>query len=107
MFQMRSNDFFLGNPFNILSYGILTHIIAHCVNMDVDELIFNGGDIHIYENQISALKEQLLRNPHKYSLPRLELNPDIKNIEDFKYEDIKIVGYKSYPAIKAILSVGL
>ena len=107
MFQMRSNDFPCGNPFNLLSYSVLTHMIAQCVNMDVDELIFNGGDVHIYENQIPAFKEQLSRNPYKYALPHLELNPDIKNIEDFKYEDIKIVGYESYPVIKFPLSVGL
>lgn len=107
MFQMRSNDFPCGNPFNLLSYSVLTHMIAQCVNMDVDELIFNGGDVHIYENQIPAFVEQLSRNPYKYALPHLELNPNIKNIEDFKYEDIKIIGYDSYPAIKFPLSVGL
>lgn len=107
MFQMRSNDFPCGNPFNLLSYSVLTHMIAQCVNMDVDELIFNGGDVHIYENQIPAFVEQLSRNPYKYALPHLELNPNIKNIEDFKYEDIKIIGYESYPTIKFPLSVGL
>lgn len=107
MFQMRSNDFPCGNPFNLLSYSILTHMIAQCVNMDVDELIFNGGDVHIYENQIPAFEEQLSRSPYKYALPHLELNPNIKNIQDFNYDDIKIVGYESYPAIKFPLSVGL
>jgi thymidylate synthase len=104
---MRSNDVCCGLPFNIMSYALLTHMIAQCVNMDVDELIFNGGDVHIYENQIPAFEEQLSRSPYKYALPHLELNPNIKNIEDFKYEDIKIVGYESYPAIKFPLSVGL
>lgn len=107
MFQMRSNDLPLGAPINYVSYAILTHMIAQCVNMDVDELIFNGGDVHIYENQIPAFEEQLSRSPYKYALPHLKLNPDIKNIEDFNYEDIKIVGYESYPAIKFPLSVGL
>jgi thymidylate synthase len=107
MWNQRSVDTLLGLPFNILSYAILTYMIAQCVNMDVDELIFNGGDVHIYENQITAFKEQVNRNPYKYALPHLKLNPDIKNIEDFKYEDIKIVGYESYPAIKFPLSVGL
>lgn len=107
MFQMRSNDLPLGAPINYVSYAILTHMIAQCVNMDVDELIFNGGDVHIYENQIPAFEEQLSRSPYKYALPHLELNPYVKNIEDFKYEDIKIVGYESYPAIKFPLSVGL
>lgn len=107
MWMQRSVDTMLGLPFNILSYSILTHMIAQCVNMDVDELIFNGGDVHIYENQIAGFEEQLNRNPHKYALPDLVLNPNIKNIQDFKYEDIKIVGYRSYPAIKFPLSVGL
>lgn len=108
MFHMRSNDVILGLPFNILSYGILTHMVAQCCNMDVDELIFNGGDVHIYENQIEIYeKEQKDRNPHMYSLPTLLLNPDIKEIDDFKYEDIKIEGYKSYPIVKYPLSVGL
>lgn len=107
MWNQRSVDCFLGLPFNIESYSILTYIIAHCVNMDVDELIFIGGDVHIYLNQMDAINEQLKRNPYKYDLPHLKLNPDIKNIEYFKYEDIKIIGYESYPAIKAPLSVGL
>ena len=107
LWNQRSVDTLLGLPFNILSYAILTHIIAQCTNMTVDELIFNGGDCHIYENQVTAFKEQANRNPIKYALPHLKLNPDIKNIEDFKYEDIKIIGYESYPAIKFPLSVGL
>jgi thymidylate synthase len=107
MWMQRSVDTMLGLPFNILSYSLLTHMIAQCVNMDVDELIFNGGDVHIYENQISALNEQLSRSPYRYNLPYLELNTNIKNIEDFKYEDIKIMDYKSYPSIKIPLSVGL
>ena len=107
MWNQRSVDTLLGLPFNILSYAILTHMIAQCVNMDVNELIFNGGDVHIYENQIEAFKEQVNRNPYKYAPPHLELNPNIKNIGDFNYDDIKIVGYESYPLIKYPLSVGL
>lgn len=107
LWNQRSVDTLLGLPFNILSYAILTHMIAQCVNMEADELIFNGGDCHIYENQISAFQEQVNRKPYKYALPCLKLNPEIKNIEDFKYEDIKIIGYESYPAIKFPLSVGL
>lgn len=108
MFQMRSNDAILGLPFNILSYSILTHMIAQCCDMEVGELIFSGGDVHVYENQVEIYeKEQKNRNPHMYSLPTLSLNPDIKEIDDFKYEDIKIEGYKSYPTVKYPLSVGL
>ena len=107
-FIMRSNDWLLGNPFNCLSYSVLVHMIAQCANMDVDELIFDGGDCHIYENQIEIYeKEQKNRNPHMYALPKLWLNPEIKDIDDFTFDDIKIIGYKSYPAVKYPLSVGL
>lgn len=107
MFQMRSNDIGCGTAFNWLSYALMTHIIAQCANMDVDELIYTVGDAHIYKNHIEPLKEQLTRNPHLYALPTLWLNPEKKNIDDFTYEDIKIIGYKSYPAIKMPLNVGL
>lgn len=107
MFQMRSNDIGCGTAFNWLSYALMTHIIAQCVNMDVDELIYTVGDAHIYKNHIEPLKEQLTRNPHLYALPTLWLNPEKKNIDDFTYDDIKIIGYKSYPAIKMPLNVGL
>ena len=107
MFQMRSNDIGCGTAFNWLSYALMTHIIAQCVNMDVDELIYTVGDAHIYKNHIEPLKEQLARNPHLYALPTLWLNPEKKNIDDFTYDDIKIIGYKSYPAIKMPLNVGL
>ena len=113
MFQMRSVDTLLGLPFNILSYAILTHIIAACTNMDVDELIFSGGDVHVYKNQINTyVTEQKERNPHLYGLPKLVLNYKTDNnfyadIDNFKYEDVKIEGYESYPAIKLQLNVGL
>ena len=106
MWQQRSVDTSLGLPFNILSYAILTHMVAQCVNMDVDELIFSGGDVHIYMNQLEGIQTQLRRNPYRYSLPTLNLNPEITNILDFKYEDFKIVGDRSYPTIKMPLSVG-
>lgn len=107
MWNQRSVDCGLGWSFNLLSYSILTHMIAQCVNMDVDEVIFSGGDVHVYKNHIEPLKEQLSRNPHLYALPTLKLNPNITEINDFTYEDIKIVGYESYPTIKMPLSVGL
>ena len=106
MFFCRSQDFPLGTPFNIASYALLTHMIAHVCNMDVDELIWNGGDCHVYLNQIESVKEQLKRSGYK-DLPTLILNPEIKNINDFKYEDIKIENYKCEDSIKIPLSVGL
>lgn len=108
MWNQRSVDTLLGLPFNILSYGILTHLIAQCVGMEVGELIFNGGDVHVYENQIETYKkEQQSREPKMYGLPTLVLNPEIKEIRKFTYEDIKIEGYESYPSVKYPLSVGL
>jgi thymidylate synthase len=108
MWNMRSNDVCCGLPFNIMSYALLTHMIAQCVNMDVDELIFNGGDVHIYENHIQTfLDTQNKRNAHRYALPKLYLNKDVKNIGDFKYEDFTIKGYESYPTVKYELNVGL
>ena len=105
-FTMRSNDFFLGNPINIVSYALLTHMFAQCANMTVGELVYHGMDVHLYENHIEQIKEQLGRDPHRYDLPKLELNKDVKNIFDFKFDDIKILNYESYPTIKAPLSVG-
>jgi thymidylate synthase len=108
MWHQRSVDVLLGLPFNIMSYAVFTHMIAQCVNMDVDELIFNGGDVHVYENQIETyLSTQKLNHPKLYSLPTLVLNKDIKNINDFTYDDIKIDGYQSYSKISYPLSVGL
>lgn len=108
MFHMRSNDICCGAPFNWMSYGVLTHMVAQCTNMDVDELIFECGDTHIYENHIKIFEEeQAIRNPHMYPLPKLWLNPEITNIDDFTYDDIKVIGYKSYPTVKYPLNVGL
>ena len=107
MWNQRSVDTLLGLPFNIVSYAILTHIIAKVCNMDVDELIFNGGDCHVYVNQIDTYeREQRDRNPHAYSLPKLSLPAKI-DIDNLEYGDIKIEGYESYPPIKYPLSVGL
>ena len=108
MWNQRSVDSLLGLPFNILSYAVLTHIIAQCADMEVGELIFNGGDVHVYENQIEEYeRSQKNNNPHMYALPTIVLNSEKKEIDDFKYEDIKIEGYKSYPTVKYPLSVGL
>lgn len=106
-FYCRSQDVPLGTPFNIASYALLTCMIAQCVGMLPSDLVYSGGDCHIYRNQIDGVVEQLKRNPHQYNLPTLWLNPEIKEINDFKFEDIRIDGYKSFDAIKFPLSTGL
>lgn len=105
-FTMRSNDWCCGCPYNCVSYSILTHLIAQVCNMSVGELIYYGLDCHVYENHMDAVNEQLARDPFKYNLPVLSLNKEITNIDDFKFEDIKILNYESYPPIKYPLNVG-
>lgn len=105
-FTMRSNDWCCGCPYNCVSYSILTHLIAQVCNMSVGELIYYGLDCHVYENHMDAANEQLARDPFKYNLPILSLNKEITNIDDFKFEDIKILNYESYPSIKYPLNVG-
>lgn len=107
MWLQRSVDYGLGFPFNLTSYSLLLCMIAQCVNMVPGEVICSLGDVHIYENHIEGLNEQLSRDPNKYSLPKLVLNPNINNIDHFTFEDIKIENYESYPTIKLPLSVGL
>lgn len=99
----RSGDIFLGVPANIFSYSLLTHMIAQICNMDVGSFSHTIVDAHLYINHIEQAKEQLSREP--YNLPTLWLNPEIKNINDFTYEDIKILNYESHPAIKAVVAV--
>lgn len=101
----RSCDTFLGVPFNIGQYAFLTHIIAKLVNMVPGELIWSGNSVHIYENHIEQVKEQLKRKPME--LCQLKINADWESIDDIKFEDFEILNYKSHPAIKGELSVGL
>lgn len=108
MFNMRSVDFILGLPFNMMSYSVLTHMVAQCANMDVGEVIFVGGDCHVYENQIDTFMNiQDKRSSLSYPLPVLHLNPYILDIDGFGPDDITVEGYKSHPAVKYPLSVGL
>lgn len=101
---MRSNDMFLGNPFNIVQYAILTHMIAQINNLEATELIYSGSDTHIYSNHLDQVNEQLIRDPYKYESPTLKLNPNINSIDDFKFDDFEIVNYNHYPPIKASVS---
>ena len=89
-FMCRSQDMALGTPANIMSASLLLSMVAQCVNMVPDEVIWNGCDCHIYLNQMDGVDEQLTRDPHKYGLPRLKLNPIVKDIDMFEYEDIVI-----------------
>ena len=99
----RSADIFLGVPFNIASYALLTHMIAQVCNLKVGEFIHTLGDAHIYSNHMDQVQLLLSRDTKK--LPELKLNPAIKNIFDFKYEDIEILNYDPHPAIKAVVAV--
>ena len=106
MWTQRSVDSFLGLPYNIASYSILTYMIAQVCNMIPDEVICSLGDTHIYMEHMDAVNEQLSNYPMKYDLPRLVLNPNITDINDFTLNDVKVENYKSYPTIKAKLLVG-
>lgn len=102
MYQ-RSCDMFLGVPFNIASYALLTHMIAQVCGLDVGEFVHVLGDAHIYNNHIEQVKEQLKREP--LPAPTLQLNPEVKDITKFTMEDIKLLNYHSHSAIKAPMAV--
>jgi thymidylate synthase len=99
----RSADVFLGVPFNIASYALLTIMVAQVCNLDVGEFVHTFGDLHLYNNHLEQAQLQLTRQP--YPLPKMKLNPMVNSINDFKYADFELVDYQFHPHIKAEVSV--
>jgi thymidylate synthase len=103
MLTQRSNDLFLGSPYNIASYALFTHMIAQVCGYKVGELVYSQGDVHIYHNAMDAVKEQLTRKPK--AEPHLYIDPTIKEIDQFTMDSFDIMGYDPHPAIKVKMAV--
>jgi thymidylate synthase len=99
----RSADLFLGVPFNIASYALLTLMVAQVTGLEPGEFVHSFGDVHLYENHLEQADLQLTRGPRP--LPRMEINPEVKSLFDFVYEDFKLLGYDPHPALPAKVSV--
>ncbi|MDE6439986.1 MAG: thymidylate synthase [Bacteroidales bacterium] len=99
----RSGDVFLGVPFNIASYALLTAMVAQVCGLKPGTFVHTLGDAHLYSNHLEQARLQLTRTP--FPLPTLELNPDVRNLDDFTYEDIRILNYQAHPHIKADVAV--
>lgn len=99
----RSADLFLGVPFNIASYALLTHLVAHITRLDVGDFVHTIGDVHIYSNHLEQVDEQLGREP--FPLPRLEIDPDLRDLDAIERGQIRLVGYRSHPSLKGEVAV--
>src|SRR6188472_419717 len=99
----RSADVFLGVPFNIASYALLTHMVAQVTGLAAGEFVLTLGDAHLYLNHVAQAREQLARAPRPF--PRMRLNPQVSELADFRYEDFTLEGYEPYPSIKAPIAV--
>jgi thymidylate synthase len=99
----RSADVFLGVPFNIASYALLTMMVAQVTNLKPGDFVHTFGDAHIYNDHLEQVQLQLSRTP--FPLPQMNINPEVKNIFDFKYEDFELVNYQAHPHIKGKVSV--
>lgn len=103
MLYQRSCDMFLGVPFNIASYALLTMMVAQVCGYEAGEFVHTLGDTHIYHNHFEQVREQLSHTP--YPLPQMKINPNVRDINDFVYDDFELVGYNSYDTIKAQVAV--
>lgn len=103
MLYQRSCDMFLGVPFNVASYALLTMMLAQVCNLELGEFVHTLADTHIYHNHFDQVKEQLTREP--LPLPTMKINPTVKNINDFKFEDFELVDYQSHPALQGKVAV--